>query len=70
MIWAMQEDGCALRGNPRAITWDMPYPTETIRKGCDDVLLYDEHAWGKAYPTQRFWLNLGICEFLLKRFAA
>ena len=34
-----------------AITCDMPYPAETIRKGYDDMLLYDEHTWGKAYPA-------------------
>ena len=34
-----------------AITCDMPYPAEKIRKGYDDMLLYDEHTWGKAYPA-------------------
>lgn len=36
-----------------AITSDMPYPAETIRKGYNDMLLYDEHTWGKSYPAGR-----------------
>lgn len=32
---------------------DLPYPAADIRKAYDDVLLYDEHTWGKAYPAGR-----------------
>jgi len=27
------------------------YPAETIRNAYDNMLLYDEHTWGKAYPS-------------------
>ncbi|MHC4890081.1 MAG: glycoside hydrolase family 38 N-terminal domain-containing protein [Planctomycetota bacterium] len=27
------------------------YPAEKIREAYDNVLLYDEHTWGRAYPT-------------------
>jgi alpha-mannosidase len=30
---------------------DMPYPAEDIRKAYDDMMLYDEHTWGKDYPA-------------------
>ena len=34
-----------------AITCDAPYPAEKIRGAYNDMLLYDEHTWGKAYPA-------------------
>lgn len=30
---------------------DMPYPADDIRKAYDDMMLYDEHTWGKDYPA-------------------
>jgi alpha-mannosidase len=32
---------------------DLPYPADDIRKAYDDMMLYDEHTWGKDYPTGR-----------------
>ncbi len=29
------------------------YPADNIRKAYDDMLLYDEHTWGKSYPAGR-----------------
>ena len=34
-----------------SLTGDFSYPTKDIRKAYDDMLLYDEHTWGKAYPA-------------------
>lgn len=34
-----------------SLATDMNYPADSIRKGYDDMLLYDEHTWGKDYPT-------------------
>jgi alpha-mannosidase len=30
---------------------DFSYPADDIRKAYDDMLLYDEHTWGKDYPA-------------------
>ena len=30
---------------------DLPYPADDIRKAYDDMMLYDEHTWGKDYPA-------------------
>ena len=30
---------------------DLPYPADDIRKAYNDMMLYDEHTWGKDYPT-------------------
>jgi hypothetical protein len=30
---------------------DHPYPAETIARAYDNMLLYDEHTWGKDYPA-------------------
>ncbi len=30
---------------------DYPYPAQKIARAYDDMLLYDEHTWGKDYPT-------------------
>ena len=30
---------------------DYTYPADKIREAYDNVLLYDEHTWGKAYPA-------------------
>jgi len=30
---------------------DLPYPANDIRKAYDDMMLYDEHTWGKDYPA-------------------
>ncbi|TKJ33431.1 MAG: hypothetical protein CEE38_20740 [Planctomycetes bacterium B3_Pla] len=30
---------------------DASYPADDIRKAYDDMMLYDEHTWGKAYPA-------------------
>ncbi|UCF17730.1 MAG: hypothetical protein JSW59_09755, partial [Phycisphaerales bacterium] len=30
---------------------EMPYPADDIRKAYDDMMLYDEHTWGKDYPA-------------------
>jgi len=30
---------------------DYTYPAEEIRRAYDNMLLYDEHTWGKDYPT-------------------
>jgi alpha-mannosidase len=30
---------------------DLPYPAEDIRKAYNDMMLYDEHTWGKDYPA-------------------
>ncbi len=32
-------------------TGDYSYPADDIRKAYDDMLLYDEHTWGKDYPA-------------------
>ncbi|MFC1604064.1 glycoside hydrolase family 38 C-terminal domain-containing protein [Planctomycetota bacterium] len=34
-----------------SLATDLPYPAEDIRKAYDDMLLYDEHTWGKDYPA-------------------
>jgi alpha-mannosidase len=34
-----------------SLTADLPYPTDDIRKAYDDMMLYDEHTWGKDYPA-------------------
>jgi len=30
---------------------EMPYPADDIRRAYDDMMLYDEHTWGKDYPA-------------------
>ncbi len=30
---------------------DLSYPADDIRKAYDDMMLYDEHTWGKDYPA-------------------
>jgi hypothetical protein len=30
---------------------DLPYPADDIRKAYNDMMLYDEHTWGKDYPA-------------------
>jgi len=30
---------------------EIPYPADDIRKAYDDMMLYDEHTWGKDYPA-------------------
>jgi hypothetical protein len=32
---------------------DLPSPAEDIRQAYDDMMLYDEHTWGKDYPAGR-----------------
>ncbi|MBL7184847.1 MAG: hypothetical protein ISS70_00860 [Phycisphaerae bacterium] len=32
---------------------DLSYPADDIRKAYDDMMLYDEHTWGKDYPAGR-----------------
>ncbi|MBC8472518.1 MAG: hypothetical protein H8D56_23900 [Planctomycetes bacterium] len=34
-----------------SLTGDFIYPADDIRKANDDMLLYDEHTWGKDYPA-------------------
>jgi hypothetical protein len=34
-----------------SLTGDYAYPTEGIRQAYDNMLLYDEHTWGKDYPA-------------------
>ncbi|MBN1851534.1 MAG: hypothetical protein JW829_02385 [Pirellulales bacterium] len=34
-----------------SITCGMPYPAEKIRQAYNDMILYDEHTWGKDYPA-------------------
>ncbi|MHC4227522.1 MAG: glycoside hydrolase family 38 N-terminal domain-containing protein, partial [Planctomycetota bacterium] len=34
-----------------SLATDTSYPADDIRKAYDDMLLYDEHTWGKAYPA-------------------
>ena len=36
-----------------SVAVDMPYPADDIRKAYDDMMLYDEHTWGKDYPAGR-----------------
>ncbi|MHC4584204.1 MAG: glycoside hydrolase family 38 N-terminal domain-containing protein [Planctomycetota bacterium] len=33
------------------LTGDFTYPANDLRKANDDMLLYDEHTWGKDYPA-------------------
>ncbi len=33
------------------LTGDFSYPADNIRKAYNDMLLYDEHTWGKDYPA-------------------
>ena len=37
-----------------SLTGDFTYPADDIRKANDDMLLYDEHTWGKDYPAGKF----------------
>jgi alpha-mannosidase len=32
---------------------DLSYPADDIRRAYDDMMLYDEHTWGKDYPAGR-----------------
>ncbi|MCP4258449.1 MAG: hypothetical protein GY774_13260 [Planctomycetes bacterium] len=34
-----------------SLAGDFSYPADDIRKANDDMLLYDEHTWGKDYPA-------------------
>ncbi len=34
-----------------SLAGDLPYPADDIRKAYDDMMLYDEHTWGKDYPA-------------------
>ncbi|MHC4351672.1 MAG: glycoside hydrolase family 38 N-terminal domain-containing protein, partial [Planctomycetota bacterium] len=34
-----------------SLAGDFSYPARDIRKAYDDMLLYDEHTWGKDYPA-------------------
>lgn len=34
-----------------SLVCNQPYPSEKIARAYDDVLLYDEHTWGKDYPA-------------------
>ncbi|MHC4567656.1 MAG: glycoside hydrolase family 38 N-terminal domain-containing protein, partial [Planctomycetota bacterium] len=36
-----------------SLAGDFSYPAGDIRKAYDDMLLYDEHTWGKDYPAGR-----------------
>lgn len=36
-----------------SLTDGFSYPAEDIRKAYDDMMLYDEHTWGKDYPAGR-----------------
>lgn len=37
-----------------SLTGDYKYPSEEIRQAYDNMLLYDEHTWGKDYPAGRY----------------
>ena len=34
-----------------SLVCEQPYPAEKIARAYDDMLLYDEHTWGKDYPA-------------------
>jgi hypothetical protein len=34
-----------------SLATDLSYPADDIRKAYDDMMLYDEHTWGKDYPA-------------------
>ena len=34
-----------------SLVGDLPYPADDIRGAYDDMMLYDEHTWGKDYPA-------------------
>lgn len=36
-----------------SLAGNLPYPADDIRKAYDDMMLYDEHTWGKDYPAGR-----------------
>lgn len=36
-----------------SLAGDLGYPADDIRRAYDDMLLYDEHTWGKDYPAGR-----------------
>jgi len=38
-------------GTIASLVSDHGYPSEKIRQAYDNVLLYDEHTWGRAYPA-------------------
>ena len=36
-----------------SLAGDLSYPADDIRRAYDDMMLYDEHTWGKDYPAGR-----------------